>query len=67
MIEGKTIFITGGAGFIGSTLVGRLVEKNQVVIFDNFSRDSIQSRPYREVRTVDDAQFQQLLAALPPP
>jgi UDP-glucose 4-epimerase len=48
MIEGKTIFITGGAGFIGSTLVGRLVEKNQVVIFDNFSRDSIQSRSYRD-------------------
>lgn len=48
MIEGKTIFITGGAGFIGSTLVGRLLEKNQVVIFDNFSRDSIQSRPYRD-------------------
>ena len=47
MIEGKTIFITGGAGFIGSTLVGRLVEKNQVVIFDNFARDSIKSRPYR--------------------
>ena len=48
MIEGKTIFITGGAGFIGSTLVGRLVERNQVIIFDNFARDSIQSRPYRD-------------------
>ncbi|MGE5256418.1 MAG: NAD-dependent epimerase/dehydratase family protein [Hyphomicrobiales bacterium] len=48
MIEGKTIFITGGAGFIGSTLVGRLVEKNRVVIFDNLSRNSIHKRPYRD-------------------
>lgn len=47
MIEGKTIFITGGAGFIGSTLVGRLVEKNRVVIFDNLSRNSIDNRSFR--------------------
>jgi len=31
MIENKKIFITGGAGFIGSTLIGKLVEKNQVI------------------------------------
>lgn len=28
MIEGKKIFITGGAGFIGSALIGKLVENN---------------------------------------
>lgn len=48
MIEGKAIFITGGAGFIGSTLVGRLIEKNRVVVFDNLSRNSIHRRPYRD-------------------
>ena len=30
-IRGKHIFITGGAGFIGSTLVGRLIEDNTIV------------------------------------
>jgi len=46
MIEGKTIFITGGAGFIGSTVAGRLVENNQVVIYDNYSRDSLKNKPF---------------------
>jgi UDP-glucose 4-epimerase len=69
MIEGKSIFITGGAGFIGSTLVGRLVENNQVVIYDNFARDSIQSRPYRNhpnltVVTGDILDFEHLCGAM---
>ena len=37
MLEGKTIFITGGAGFIGSALAGRLVDRNRVVIYDNLT------------------------------
>ncbi len=47
-IEGKRIFITGGAGFIGSTLTGLLYEKNQIVVFDNFARDSIKDKPYKD-------------------
>ena len=47
MISGKKIFITGGAGFIGSTLVGRLVGQNQVVVYDNFSRDALKDKSYR--------------------
>lgn len=47
MIEHKKIFITGGAGFIGSTLAGKLVENNQVVIYDNLTRDSLKSQPFR--------------------
>lgn len=34
MIEGKRILITGGAGFIGTTLAERLVERNTVVLYD---------------------------------
>jgi UDP-glucose 4-epimerase len=47
MIQGKTIFITGGAGFIGSALVARLVDHNRVVVYDNFSRNAIQHRDCR--------------------
>lgn len=48
MLEGKRIFITGGAGFIGSTLIGRLVDKNEIVAYDNLARDSLRDRPFRD-------------------
>ena len=48
MIEDKTIFITGGAGFIGSALAGRLVDHNRIVIFDNLSRNSLKDRPFKD-------------------
>jgi UDP-glucose 4-epimerase len=41
MLEGKRIFVTGGAGFIGTTLARRLVEQNEVVAFDNLHRDAL--------------------------
>lgn len=40
-IEGKRIFITGGAGFIGSSLVGRLIQENEVVVYDNLQRNAL--------------------------
>lgn len=40
-IQNKTIFITGGAGFIGSTLASLLCTDNNVVIFDNLSRNTM--------------------------
>lgn len=48
MIENKKIFITGGAGFIGSTLTGRLVERNQIVIYDNLSRNSLKNKEFKD-------------------
>ena len=37
----KTYFITGGAGFIANTMIRRLVEDNQIVVYDNFTRDTL--------------------------
>lgn len=45
--RGSRVFITGGAGFIGSTLVGRLVEDNEVVVYDSFARDALSSKSFR--------------------
>ena len=41
MLTGNRILLTGGAGFIGSRLATRLVEQNEVVIFDNHHRNSL--------------------------
>jgi len=47
MLKNQRIFITGGAGFIGSLLVGQLVEKNKIVVYDNLTRNSLKDKPYR--------------------
>lgn len=45
-LAGETIFITGGAGFIGSTLAGELLARSNVVVFDNFARDALSGKHY---------------------
>ena len=40
-LAGKRILLTGGAGFIGSTLSRRLVDQNQIVVLDNLHRDAM--------------------------
>jgi UDP-glucose 4-epimerase len=45
-LAGETIFITGGAGFIGSTLAGSLLARSNVVVFDNFARDALSGTDY---------------------
>ncbi|MFN2471653.1 MAG: NAD-dependent epimerase/dehydratase family protein [Gaiellaceae bacterium] len=40
-LRGKRILITGGAGFIGTTLARRLVDQNQVIAVDNLHRDAL--------------------------
>ena len=42
----KTYFITGGAGFIANTIIGRLVEEHRIVVYDNFHRDTLTASRY---------------------
>lgn len=41
MISDKKIFITGGAGFIANTLIRHYIERNRIVVYDNFHRDTL--------------------------
>jgi nucleoside-diphosphate-sugar epimerase len=41
MIEGATVLITGGAGFIGTALTRRLVGKNRVRVYDSLRRNAL--------------------------
>ena len=41
MLKNKTIFITGGAGFIANTIIDRLITQNQIIVYDNFHRDTL--------------------------
>jgi UDP-glucose 4-epimerase len=40
-LRGRRIVITGGAGFIGTTLARRLVDDNEIVAIDNLHRDAL--------------------------
>lgn len=41
MISKKRIFITGGAGFIANALIREYIEQNQIIVYDNFHRDTL--------------------------
>jgi nucleoside-diphosphate-sugar epimerase len=40
------ILITGGAGFIGTHLAERLAPNAEIILFDNFRRDSLRAAPW---------------------
>jgi UDP-glucose 4-epimerase len=40
-LQGRRVVITGGAGFIGTTLARRLVDGNEIVAIDNLHRDAL--------------------------
>ena len=41
MIENKNIFVTGGGGFIGTSLAERLVDSNKIILYDlNFHQNA---------------------------
>jgi len=41
VLKNKRIFITGGAGFIGTRLIGRLIDENKIVVYDTLQRNSL--------------------------
>ena len=47
-LTGKRIVVTGGAGFIGTTLARRLVDENEIVAVDNLHRDTLGGTPLAE-------------------
>ncbi|MCX7733540.1 MAG: GDP-mannose 4,6-dehydratase [bacterium] len=53
MIKGRKFFITGGAGFIGSNLINRIFQENYVIVYDNFSRDSIRGTGLLERKNIE--------------
>lgn len=47
-IENERILISGGAGFIGTALIRRLVEGNEVVVLDNLHRNALETMPFKD-------------------
>jgi nucleoside-diphosphate-sugar epimerase len=48
MIADKRVLITGGAGFIGTALSRRLLDGNEVVVFDNGHRNALKDGGFSE-------------------
>jgi UDP-glucose 4-epimerase len=69
-LTGKRVLITGGAGFIGTTLARRLVGANEVIAVDNLHRNALagtelESDPsfrFVEGDVLDPAQLTELVA-----
>jgi UDP-glucose 4-epimerase len=40
-MNNKSIFITGGAGFISNKLISKYIDNNKIIVFDNFHRDTL--------------------------
>ncbi len=41
MLKGKRFFLTGGAGFIGTTVARLLADDNEVILYDNLHHDAL--------------------------
>jgi nucleoside-diphosphate-sugar epimerase len=45
-IRNKRIFVTGGAGFIGTALIARLINDNEIVVYDTLQRNSLKNTEF---------------------
>jgi len=70
MVSGETVFITGGAGFIGANLIRRLADSNDIYVLDNLTRNALsplgmEKHPRVKVIQGDIVDYGGLFAALP--
>jgi len=70
VIEGKKLFITGGAGFIGTSLIKRFIVDNEIIVYDNLSRNALKdsglwSHPNLRVVQGDILDYELLKASIP--
>jgi len=70
-LEGRHIFITGGAGFIGVSIINRLVRQNEIAVYDNLERNALKesdvaNHPNLRVIRGDILDFHSLKSAIPP-
>jgi UDP-glucose 4-epimerase len=52
MLKDKNIFITGGAGFIANKIISKVVEENQITVYDNFHRDTLTGSKYHHHKNI---------------
>jgi len=48
MLSGKKIFMTGGAGFIGTHLIRKLIDENEIIVYDTLTRNSLKKTSFYE-------------------
>ena len=71
MGTGKKMFLTGGAGFIGTALIKRFIDDHRIVVYDNLSRNSLKetglwNHPHLNVIQGDVLNYDFLRASIPP-
>lgn len=53
IVRDKNLFITGGAGFIGTSLAKRLIDDNHIIVYDNLSRNALRDSGLRNHPNLD--------------
>lgn len=70
MLKNKKFLITGGAGFIGANLIKKILKENNVIVYDNLSRNSLKNsgligHPNLEIFEGDILDFNNLNKCIP--
>jgi UDP-glucuronate decarboxylase len=70
MIKGKNLFITGGAGFIATSIIRRLAEDNRITVYDSLARNTLKDSGLWEHRNVkviqgDVTDYSSVFSSLP--